>query len=74
MSLTTFNPYKQAAGDLALKKSTNKQYHKSWCRKCNMEKPLKGGTGNFTSMGSGIVPRFVCADCAAKVKIAPSSS
>lgn len=66
MSLHKFNPYKEAAGDAALVKYTNRHLFRGWCRKCNTEKPMKGGqvsaSGRVKSR-NGVVQKFVCADC-----------
>ena len=78
--MATFNPYKEAAGDAAMQRNATKSWWRGWCRKCNTEKPMAGGrTSGIKSTGhcgiqrsSGVVQRFVCADCLAKMNETPN--
>ena len=77
--MATFNPYKEAAGDAAMQRNATKRWWKGWCRKCNTETPMKGGKTQDKVKGSafggrsgGVVQRFVCADCLAKMGETPN--
>lgn len=68
--MSTFNPYKEALGDPSAQRNATRQHWKGWCRRCNTEKPMKGGRvrglkGNTPFRGGTVLP-FVCAECVAK--------
>jgi len=70
--MATFNPYKDAAGDVALVRFANRRHWKTMCFGCGTEKPIAGGTfphkkGVKAQMQKdGLLRRFVCAECMAK--------
>ena len=71
--MATFNPYKDAANDVALQHSATRRWWRGWCCKCNAEKPMAGGKTLDAKKGSpfrgrvgSVVQRFICAECLAK--------